>query len=218
MRVARQGDEALVTVRDQGVGIAPAQLSRLFDRFYRVSETAGGVHGLGIGLYVARELVEAHGGRLWAESPGPRQGSAFSVALPLAADARAADEADTGPILVVDDDDSLRNLIADVLRDEGYRLLAARDGQEALDLIAIERPALILLDWMMPRLGGAEFAAALRQHHPLLGVPIVVMTAGGVAHERAASIGAAGSINKPFEIGVLLDQVSRHLRQQPSEA
>jgi PAS domain S-box-containing protein len=217
VRVARQANEVLVSIQDQGVGIAPAQLSRLFDRFYRVSETAGGVRGLGIGLYVARELVEAHGGRLWAESPGPGQGSTFWVALPLGADARTGDRADIGPILVVDDDDSLRNLIADVLRDEGYRPLTARDGQEALDLIAFETPALILLDWMMPRLGGAEFAAALRHHHPTLDVPLVAMTAGGVAHERAVSIGAAGSIDKPFEIGVLLDQVSRHLRPQPAD-
>jgi PAS domain S-box-containing protein len=214
VRVARQADDALVTIQDQGVGIAAEQLESLFDRFYRVSTTADGVRGLGIGLYIARELVEAHGGRLWAESDGPGQGATFSLTLPLAAAPGSVQQASQGPILVVDDDDSLRDLIADVLRDEGYRLVTARDGQEALDLVAVETPALILLDWMMPGLGGAEVAGELRQRYPGLDVPLVVMTAGGVAHERAASIGAAGSINKPFEIGVLLDQVSRHLRQQ----
>jgi PAS domain S-box-containing protein len=213
----RRDHEALVSIRDQGVGIAPEQLSRLFDRFYRVSATAGGVHGLGIGLYVARELIEAHGGRLWAESPGPGRGSTFLLTLPLATAPRSTQNG-AGPVLVVDDDDSLRELIADVLRDEGYRLLSARDGQEALDQIAVEPPALIMLDWMMPRLGGEAFAAELRQRYPSLDVPIVVMTAGGVVHERAASIGANGFINKPFEIGVLLDQVSRHLSQPASEA
>jgi CheY-like chemotaxis protein len=121
-------------------------------------------------------------------------------------------------VLVVDDDESLREIIADTLRDEGYRLATARDGLEALDQVAADPPALILLDWMMPRLGGEAFATELRQRHPELDVPIVVMTAGGVAHERAASIGAEGFINKPFELAVLLDQVARHLGPRAADA
>ena len=121
-------------------------------------------------------------------------------------------------MLVVDDDESLRELIVDTLRDEGYRLAVARDGLEALDRVAAEPPALILLDWMMPRLDGEGFATELRQRHPTLDVPIVVMTAGGVAHERAASIGANGFINKPFELAVLLDQVARHLAPRAADA
>ncbi|MFZ5821921.1 MAG: sensor histidine kinase [Chloroflexota bacterium] len=83
---ARLGDEAQVTVRDSGVGIAPEHLAHIFDRFYRVdksrSRAAGG--GSGIGLTIARHLVEAHGGRIWAESEGVGQGSLFAFTLPLA--------------------------------------------------------------------------------------------------------------------------------------
>ena len=77
------GAEAQVAVHDQGIGIAPDILGRLFRRFYRgEAATAGGAKGLGVGLYISKALVEAHGGRMWAESAGPGQGSTFSFALP----------------------------------------------------------------------------------------------------------------------------------------
>jgi CheY-like chemotaxis protein/two-component sensor histidine kinase len=210
VRLARQDAEAHVAMQDHGVGIAPDQLPRVFDRFYRVTATAPSIQGLGIGLYIAKELVVAHGGRMWAESAGVGQGTTLHLTLPLDAQA-VASRTDARPVLVVEDDELLRELIVATLRDEGYHLTIARDGLEALEQVAAEPPALILLDWMMPRLGGEGFAAELRRRHPTLEVPIFVMTAGGVAHERAASIGAQGFINKPFELAVLLDQVARHL-------
>lgn len=210
VRLERQGDDAHVAIQDQGVGIEHDQLPRIFDRFYRVTGTAPSIQGLGIGLYVAKELIEAHGGRIWAESAGPGRGTTLHVLLAL--DARTPPGLTSArPVLVVDDDESLRALIVDTLRDEGYRLAIARDGLEALERVAADPPGLILLDWMMPRLNGEGFATELRQRHPTLDVPIIVMTAGGVAHERAASIGAHGFLNKPFELAVLLDQVARHL-------
>jgi len=72
-----------VSVRDPGIGLAPDQLPRLFDRFYRVRETASGGDELGVGLYISKHLIEAHGGRIWAESAGPGQGSTFAFTLPL---------------------------------------------------------------------------------------------------------------------------------------
>jgi len=82
----RQGVELRISVNDTGVGIAPEHLSLVFTRFYRIDKSrarAGG--GSGIGLTIAKYLVEAHGGRMWAESPGPNQGSTFTFTLPLAA-------------------------------------------------------------------------------------------------------------------------------------
>ena len=211
----RRADDVEIAVRDQGVGIAPEQLPHVFDRFYRVTATAPAVQGLGIGLYIARELVEAHGGRIWAESAGPGHGTTMRLTLPLDVPATERPPG-SRPVLVVDDDDALRQIIAATLRDEGYRPETARDGVEALDRVAAEPPALILLDWTMPRLDGAAFATALRQRHPELDVPIVVMTAGGVSHERAASIGAEGFISKPFELAALVDRVSRHIDRRTS--
>jgi CheY-like chemotaxis protein len=164
-----------------------------------------------VGLYVASEPVEAHGGRIWATSDGPGTGSAFSVTLSLEAADRDADV--EAPVLVVDDDASLRQFIAEALREEGYRVIPAADGQEALERLETELPALILLDWMMPRLDGASFAAERRRRHPEARIPIVVMSAGGEARTRAASIWADSFISKPFDLALLLDQVARHVRR-----
>ena len=83
VRVADQGESALVAVADRGSGIAPETLPRVFDRFYRTdSATASNARGLGLGLHTAKALVEAHGGRIWAESAGPGRGSTFSFVLP----------------------------------------------------------------------------------------------------------------------------------------
>jgi PAS domain S-box-containing protein len=85
MRIERRGHEARVSVQDQGVGIAAEALPHLFDRFYRVpGSPAGDAPGLGLGLYIARQLVEAHGGRIWVESDGEGRGSTFRFALPIA--------------------------------------------------------------------------------------------------------------------------------------
>jgi signal transduction histidine kinase len=83
LRVEQRGPIAKVSVRDQGLGIAPEALPSLFDRFYRGADTARVVEGVGLGLFIARELVEAHGGQIWAESPGPGRGSTFYLTLPL---------------------------------------------------------------------------------------------------------------------------------------
>jgi signal transduction histidine kinase len=87
VRVEAVGREARVAVRDRGIGLAPEALPNLFGRFYRAGIMSGTIQGLGLGLYISKELVEAHGGRLWAESRGPDQGSTFHVALPLDANA-----------------------------------------------------------------------------------------------------------------------------------
>jgi PAS domain S-box-containing protein len=83
VRVESAGPEALVSVRDNGIGLAPEVLPNLFGRFFRAGISSGTVQGLGLGLYISKELVEAHGGRIWAESAGPGRGSTFWFALPL---------------------------------------------------------------------------------------------------------------------------------------
>jgi signal transduction histidine kinase len=85
VRVEDRGTEAEVAVRDQGLGIESEALSKLFGRFYRAESVAQAIHGIGLGLYVTKELVEAHGGRIWAESGGAGQGSTFRFTLPLSA-------------------------------------------------------------------------------------------------------------------------------------
>jgi len=84
VRVEESDGTARVSVRDHGIGMLPSQLPQVFDRFYRIRETASTASGLGLGLFICRSLIEAHGGRIWAESDGPGQGSTFRFTLPLA--------------------------------------------------------------------------------------------------------------------------------------
>ncbi len=116
--------------------------------------------------------------------------------------------AETEPlVLVVDDDPDILDAICDILEGEGYRVARARHGLEALDKVSEERPAVILLDLMMPVMDGMAFAHALREKKLADGVPIIVISADGNP-QKAASVGARGFLAKPFDIQALLDHVN----------
>jgi two-component system response regulator MprA len=112
-------------------------------------------------------------------------------------------------ILVVDDDTNIQATLRALLEDEGYDVVAACDGIDALDRLERERPSLILLDLMMPRMDGYTFAAELERRglHP--GIPIILLTAGGVARQAAARVHAEAYAEKPFSVAGLLDTVDR---------
>jgi CheY-like chemotaxis protein len=114
-----------------------------------------------------------------------------------------------GTVLVVDDDVALQETLEAVLEFEGYEVVVARDGLEALAMLTTQRPAVIVLDWAMPRMDGPAFAAALRQRglHP--GIPVLLLTADGRARQKAAEVGAEGYMAKPFDMTELLDEVAR---------
>ena len=118
------------------------------------------------------------------------------------------------PILVVDDDESIRDMLRGVLASAGYKVSLAADGEAALVAIEAERPALVLLDMRMPKVDGWEFARRLRQRG--LHLPILVMTAIGDARSSAAEIEAVGYLAKPFEVDQLLTQVARHHEAAPN--
>jgi len=118
------------------------------------------------------------------------------------------------PILVVDDDDSIRDMLGDVLRAAGYSVRSASDGESALAAVEAERPALVLLDMRMPKVDGWEFARRLKGRG--VRVPILVMTAFRDARRAAEDIGADGYLPKPFEIDQLLTQVSRYAERAPN--
>lgn len=127
-------------------------------------------------------------------------------------DARASGSRPTGApprsILVVDDDESIRDMVASVLRSAGYSVRAAADGESALAALEAEPPALILLDMRMPRVDGREFARRVRERGAA--PPIVVMSAVRDARAAAAEIGAQAYMAKPFEIDELLSHVARY--------
>jgi len=109
----------------------------------------------------------------------------------------------------VDDDPVVRDLVATLLETEGYEAVVAGDGLEALTKLNGPRPALILLDLMMPRLDGFQFAEELKRRGPQAKIPIVVLTASGLAQEAARQIGAQGYIEKPFDFSELIEHVEQ---------
>ncbi|MEK6606922.1 MAG: response regulator [Myxococcota bacterium] len=118
-------------------------------------------------------------------------------------------------ILVVDDDFDIRDTLSQVLADEGYRVVCAGNGLEALDLLRAaggERPALILLDLMMPVMSGWQLRLEQRKDPELAAIPVVVISAASNTHERAVSIDAAAYLTKPIALDRLLETIARFAR------
>jgi CheY-like chemotaxis protein len=198
LTVEQTGTEAVVCVRDTGIGIAPDMLPKLFGLFVQVETTADRSQGgLGIGLTLVKRLVEMHGGSVAAHSAGLGRGSEFVVRLPLAdpAEGRAANEngnhIGTGPapprgtrrVLVVDDHADAADSLAMLLRMEGHQVRVARNGPDALDAVRAEPPEVILLDLGMPGMDGYEVARRLRQRDGR-GLLIVALTGWGQEEDR----------------------------------
>jgi signal transduction histidine kinase/CheY-like chemotaxis protein len=172
---AREGDSAVVEIRDNGAGISPEFLPQLFELFSQAPEHNG--KGLGIGLALVRSLVEKHGGTISARSEGPGCGSTFTVRLPLA-DEQVEDEprqqggaastassslATPRRILVVDDEPDAARLLSMLLEQDGHDVRIACDGASALVEAGEAAPELVLLDLALPDLDGVEVARRIRQ-------------------------------------------------------
>ncbi|HLL24155.1 MAG TPA: response regulator [Kofleriaceae bacterium] len=114
-------------------------------------------------------------------------------------------------VLLVDDDDDIREAVADALVDSGHRVIHARNGKEALGALedSNELPGLILLDLMMPVMDGAEFRVRQRAHEQWSSIPVVVLSADNTAAKRAAKMDVAACYQKPIKLGTLLDAVDR---------
>jgi len=188
-------------VADTGIGMTAEQQAKLFEEFSQAeSSTAQRYGGTGLGLAITRKLARMMGGDVTVNSE-PGKGSVFTVRLP-------GDEA-TGPtqesraqgsdcVLVVDDDATARELIAEHLKAEGLPVVTAASGLEGLKLAKHLRPIAITLDVMMPDLDGWSVLAALRQDTELADIPVIMVTILD-EQRRAASLGAAGYLTKPID-------------------
>jgi signal transduction histidine kinase/CheY-like chemotaxis protein len=191
-------------VADTGIGMTPEQQAKLFEEFTQAdSSTARRYGGTGLGLAITRKLARMMGGDVTVESE-PGKGSVFSVRLPGSADAagRGATNGDRPPrsdcVLVIDDDATARELIADQLKAEGLSVVTAAGGLEGLKLAKELHPIAITLDVVMPDLDGWSVLAALRQDGDLAEIP-VIMTTILDEHRRAVALGAAGYLTKPID-------------------
>ncbi|MBI3006926.1 MAG: response regulator [candidate division NC10 bacterium] len=211
-----------IAVADTGAGLAPEDLPKLFREFSQVSTGEGRQHeGTGLGLALTKRLVELHGGTVRAESPGRGRGSTFTVRLPLLGPAEpAAGEAPQPPearsepatpplVLIVEDEAEVARILEACLAEAGYRTLLARDGEEALHLAALHRPAVITLDLLLPGRDGWEVMAALKEDPATRGIPVVVLSV--VARTRAGfAAGAVEYLEKPVNRASLLTAVGRY--------
>jgi CheY-like chemotaxis protein len=214
VEVAREGDQAVVHVRDNGIGIQAAQLPRLFEMFSQGDQPTGRGHGgLGVGLALARQLVELHGGSIEARSAGLGTGSEFTVRLPVARPRATPPASLPRPeplraerplrILVADDNADSAVLLAAMLRHTGHEVETAFDGLEALAAVERLRPDVAILDLGMPRLSGLEVARRIREL-PASMVLIAMTGWGQEEDKRAASeAGFDHHLTKPVEYAVL---------------
>ena len=216
--LSRDEAQATLAVSDQGVGIAAELLPHVFERFVQGEQPlqrASG--GLGLGLAIARNLVELHGGTIAAESAGPGCGARFSVMLPLAGDAAAAAApavdapaaaatAQPTRILLVDDNDDAAQSLALVLRLEGHTVQTAADGEQALGLLDEFIPQAAILDIGLPGMNGYQLAAALRADARTRAAVLIALTGYGrdPDRKRALEAGFDDHLVKPVEFDVLL--------------
>jgi len=209
----REGGEAVVSVKDNGIGIAPSALAQVFDMFMQVDRsTRRSQGGLGIGLTLVRSLVGMHGGSVEARSDGPGLGSEFIVRLPLMTEAALPTEASrriqplpSKRILIVDDSRDGGESLAMLLRVLGAEVSLAHSGRSALDCINSFRPDVLLLDIGMPGMDGYEVARRIRANPDNRGISLIALTGWGQDEDRQRSTAAGFDhhLVKPADIDQL---------------
>ncbi|MBP1634107.1 MAG: luxQ 3, partial [Acidobacteria bacterium] len=237
-RARLQDDGIAVSVVDTGMGIAPADQPKVFEKFKQVGDTlTDKPKGTGLGLPICREIVEHHGGRIWVESELGR-GSSFSFVLPVKLEPAGAvapvslevlvrrlgeqaaprpfGPADAPPcVLAVDDDPHIRTLLAQEFAEAGYRVRLASNGREALAEIRCERPDLVVLDVMMPEINGFDVAAVLKNDPRTMDIPIIILSV--VAdRSRGFRLGVDRYLTKPIDTVALLKEARALLEHGPS--
>ncbi len=225
-------DAAQVTlhVRDQGRGIPKDKASYLFKKFSQVHDDSGRqLSGSGLGLAICKGIVEAHGGRIWADSFGEGEGATFSFTLPLAVEILGAAPPDTARradhlgrvhrsgertrILAVDDEPQILRYLQRSLEEAGYQAIVTSNPSEVIKLVELEEPDLVLLDLMLPGTSGFELLQRIREFS---GVPAIFLTARDQNEDavHALKMGADDYITKPFSPSELLARIEAALRRR----
>jgi signal transduction histidine kinase/ActR/RegA family two-component response regulator len=220
--VERAGADAVIRVQDDGIGIAPDVLGRVFELFTQAERALDRAEGgLGVGLTIARNLAELHGGGIEARSDGLGRGSEFVVrlpALPASADVQPVSEAtDTGVragatrVLIVDDNPDVAESLSMILEILGHHVRAVHAGAQALDAARANRPDVMLIDIGLPGMNGYDVARAVRAETALAGVVLVALTGYGTDEDKARSFAAGYDhhLVKPINLDALRSVVGR---------
>jgi signal transduction histidine kinase/DNA-binding response OmpR family regulator len=237
---ARQSDrEIVVSIIDTGMGIAPNDQPKVFEKFKQVGDTlTDKPKGTGLGLPICKQIVEHHGGKIWVESELGK-GSSFSFTLPISLEKTAKvntididtlikqlqRNADTTPsplevhnktVLVVDDEAPIRKLLRQELEAQGYQVKEAKSGLEAIAVAKQERPDLITLDVMMPEMNGFDVTAVLKNDPLTMDIPIIILSVIE-DKERGYRLGIDKYLIKPFQSEQLLQEIESLISQGGSK-
>jgi CheY-like chemotaxis protein len=218
----RDGNQAVLALRDNGIGIAPEMLAQIFELFVQADHSpTRSQGGLGIGLTLVKNLVSMHGGSVSAHSEGLGKGSEFVVRLPLVATPvkrteniapQPSEPATAGfRLLIVDDNEDAANSLAVLLRLQGHLAQVAHGGADAIRAAMDFRPDAILLDIGMPGMDGYEVARQIRQRPELAGVVIAALTGWGQEEDRRRTKAAGFDYHlvKPLDPRVLDDLLAK---------
>jgi CheY-like chemotaxis protein len=227
VRVLARAHEVELRVHDDGVGIAPEMLPRVFELFAQAEGTLDRAKGgMGIGLTLVQSLVRLHGGSIEAKSAGLGQGSTFVVRLPRAHNVVAMQPAgrtqdvarasgSSRKVLIIEDNDDSRELLASMLQRRGYKVSSAADGPTGVELARRSRPSAILVDIGLPGLDGYAVARELR---PRLGRDVLMIAVTGYGQpedkRRALEAGFDAHVTKPVE----LHRLELLLAREPARA
>ncbi len=221
--LSASNNEAVISVKDSGIGVAPEHLDSIFELFSQIEDStldrrAG---GLGIGLSVAKNLIEMQGGRIKVLSKGKGQGSEFIVTLPLVethAEPAAVVERHVAPasdqplrVMVADDNVDSADSLTLLLQIQGYDVRAAHGGVEALELAEAFKPQVAILDIGMPGMNGYEVARQLRTREWAAGMILVAATGGGQDQDKrlASEAGFDVHMTKPVDLDALQNVLTR---------
>jgi PAS domain S-box-containing protein len=230
IRVQTQAKESEVwiSVHDEGIGISPENQETIFDRFRQLG--GGSAHasgGLGIGLYLVRQLLTMHEGRIWAERK-EKEGSVFTFALPYQSSGKNLADSEKKPkegfanskeepwagrkILLVDDIEMFHEYI-NMLMKSASNIFSAYNGMEGVTVARHEKPDLILMDLRMPVMNGFEAVEKLKNDPATKDIPVLAVTAQVMEEdkERCANLGVEGFVTKPINLEELVEQVERAL-------
>jgi PAS domain S-box-containing protein len=229
IRVAlgRDAETAVVRIRDHGAGIHPEFLPFIFEMFRQQEQGARRQYGgLGVGLALAKQLVDLHGGGIEVTSDGVGRGTEVTVRLPIwsegghdrervPTDGGSTSRLDGVRIFLVEDSADTGNATRVLLEGLGARVTLAQNGLDALELVGAEEPDVILCDLRMPELDGFEFLRRLRTDPGQLPIPVIAVSgfARSVDYQRTRQAGFDGHVSKPFDLATLLIALRQALRQ-----
>jgi PAS domain S-box-containing protein len=189
----------LISVEDTGIGIPPEAIDKVSQRYFTVGEQAT---GSGLGLAISKEIVELHGGRLWIRSPPPNKDKGTGVYISLVAESPPI-------VMVVDDDEGVLSVMVKQIEGQGYRIISASNGLDAMEKIKTGRPDLMVLDFVMPEMDGTEVILKMKSDKTMMRIPIIVVTGAEVGRGRAQILNSFGipALAKPWQETELLDRI-----------